>query len=398
MTGQKKVVIVAGLVLLATVGGVATGGTLVVDAGRGPVTVEIPSSYNGVDPLPLVLSLHGYTSSGAGQEAYFQLVSLAEQRGFFYVAPDGTVDAFGNRFWNATDACCNLFGSSVDDSSYLLALVDAIRDQVAVDPWRIHSTGHSNGGFMSYRLACDHADVFAAVGSLAGATYDDPADCTPITPVHVLQVHGTSDGVIDYAGGAISGSSYPGAIETVESWAGYSGCSTVPDLSLPNRDVDAAMPGDESTVRRYADSCAVSGSAELWTIPGGAHSPPLAAGFRDGLVDFLLQRRRAGLVFDDAQTLSWAPVRWAQRYRVYRGELADLFDTDGDGLPQLGYGACASAADPVPTDTQLVDAGTPAPGTGWFYLIGFTEGPGVESVLGTATSGGARFPTSACSP
>lgn len=380
---------------LVVTGSTARAGQIVVDAGRGPVAVQIPSSYDGSDPLPLVLLLHGYTSSGSQQESYFQLAPLAEQRGFLYAYPDGTLDNFGARFWNGTDACCN-FGAPVDDSSYLLDLVEAIRDQLNVDPWRIHSSGHSNGGFMSYRLACDHADVFAAIGTLAGATYDDPADCAPVTPVHVLQVHGTSDGTILYAGGALFGTSYPGAIETVETWATYAGCSLTPDVSQPNRDVSASAPGAESTVRRHAEGCAPTGSAQLWTIPGGSHTPALADGFRTGLVDFLLSHRRAGLVFDDAETLSWAPVRWAQRYRIYRGEIADLFDNDGDGVPEVGYGACLSAGDPDQTDTALVDTALPSPGAGYFYLMGFTEGPGAESVLGTTSAGRARWPGANC--
>ena len=62
-----------------------------------------------------------------------------------------------------------------------------------VDPYRIYVAGHSNGGFMSYRLACTHADRIAAIVSLAGATFDTPADCSPTEPVAVLQIHGTAD-------------------------------------------------------------------------------------------------------------------------------------------------------------------------------------------------------------
>ena len=133
---------------------------------------------------------------------------------------------------------------------------------------RVHFAGHSNGGFMSYRMACDHADVVASIGSLAGATYADPADCTPVTPVHVLQIHGTNDATIGYNGGTIPlGGTYPGALQTVESWATYNGCSTVPDLSQPPLDLDAGIPGAESTVSLYEAECSPSGSARLWTIP-----------------------------------------------------------------------------------------------------------------------------------
>ena len=134
-------------------------------------------------PAPLVMMLHGCTLSGQLQEDYFQLLSWSNQLGFLYVAPDGTVDQGGNRFWNATDACCDFYETGVDDSAYLRALIDEIAAQLSVDTERVFILGHSNGGFMAYRMACDHADIIAAVASLAGATFADPADCTPSAPV-----------------------------------------------------------------------------------------------------------------------------------------------------------------------------------------------------------------------
>ena len=371
-------------------------GQLVVDIGRGPVTVHIPGDYDPGRPAPLMLTLHGYTATGAEQEGYFGLLPLAEQHGFLYAFPDGTTDFLGNPFWNATDACCDLFGSGVDDATYLSELVDAIADQLSVDPWRVHFMGHSNGGFMSYRMACDHADLVASVASLAGATFLDPADCQPVGPVHVLQIHGTSDGTIGYNGGSTPQGTYPGAIQTVETWAVYDGCSLTPDLSAPNRDLESGIPGDESEVRIYGDQCAAAGSAQLWTIPGGSHVPSLSDGFRDGIVEFALSHPKAGLVFDDADTLHWPPLRWAESYRVYRGLLADLMDTDGDGVADPGYGACASATDVDPTDTTLTDTETPAPGSGYFYVLGFVDADGNESMLGTTGNGSPRYPTQSC--
>ena len=105
--------------------------------------------------------------------------SFSDQEGFLYLHPDGTTDCLGDPFWNATDACCNFCGSSVDDVAFLSAVLDAIEAQFTVDPRRIFLIGHSNGGFMSYRMACEHADRVAAIASLAGATWFDPLDCGP---------------------------------------------------------------------------------------------------------------------------------------------------------------------------------------------------------------------------
>ena len=105
--------------------------------------------------------LHGYTSSGQEQEAYLKFAPEADRRGVLYATPDGTTDARNNRFWNATDACCNLYGSTVDDCAYLVDLIKAVSAQYTVDTQRVYLVGHSNGAFMSFRMACDHADVIA---------------------------------------------------------------------------------------------------------------------------------------------------------------------------------------------------------------------------------------------
>jgi polyhydroxybutyrate depolymerase len=270
-------------------GGSAQAGTTTIDAGRGPITVEVPSSYDGSEPTPVIILLHGYSSSGAVKEAEYQITPLAEELGFLYLYPDGTPDFFGNRYWNATDACCDLFGGNPDDSTYLRDVIAEMQAQFNVDARRIHFFGHSNGGFMSYRMACDHADTVASIATLAGATWSDESQCDPLNPVHVLQMHGTADDVISYTGGCIPlGGCHPGAVETVETWAIYDGCTLVTDTSAPNVDLDAGIPGAETTVVRYLDQCGLGGSAELWTIPGGAHSPPISDDFSRLAVEWLL--------------------------------------------------------------------------------------------------------------
>ena len=129
----------------------------------------------------------------------------AAQRGFFYAYPNGTLDSDGNRFWNATDACCDFHRTGVDDVAYLAGVIGEIRASFAIDPKRIDLIGHSNGGFMSYAMACAQADQIAAMVSLAGATFMAPTDCAPTDPVAVLQIHGTADDTIAFDGGTVGG-------------------------------------------------------------------------------------------------------------------------------------------------------------------------------------------------
>lgn len=268
-------------------GGAGSGGAPTTFGGDRPVEVLVPDAYDPNVPAPLVILLHGYGASGVIQNAYFGLGALANERGALFASPDGTLDPSDQQFWNATDACCDFAGSGVDDSGYLRQLVEDIRAAYNIDPKRIHFVGHSNGGFMSYRMACDHADLIASIASLAGATFADPGDCTPSEPVHVLQIHGTADETIAYDGAIIGSAAFPGAVESAETWAGTAGCSLTSSPGTP-LDLDSALTGDETTVARYTEGCDPGGSAELWTIAGGGHIPSLTSSFAPAVLDFLL--------------------------------------------------------------------------------------------------------------
>lgn len=252
-----------------------------------PYDVFVPTGYDPAAPTPLVLLLHGYTSSGEAQEAYFEFEPLAESRGFLYVHPDGSVDAFGEQFWNATDACCTFGSNPPDDAAYLMAIIEQVSAEYSVDPKAIFLAGHSNGGFMSYRMACEHADTIAGIASLAGATFADTADCTPSEPVSVLQVHGTSDETIAFDGGSIFGNGYPSARQTVESWVTFNGCDATPTIAADVLDLDGGIDGSESDAETFG-GCEQGSQVELWTIDGGRHVPDVTEDFSAGVVDFLL--------------------------------------------------------------------------------------------------------------
>ena len=230
--------------------------------------------------------LHGYTSSAAEQESYFKLGVEAQRRGFLYAMPDGTAESDGDRFWDATDACCNFQGDAVDDSAYLSALIEQVKGTYAVDERRVYLVGHSNGGYMAYRMACDHADQLTAVVSLAGATWRDPARCAPGRPVSVLQIHGTADEVVSFTGGA----RYPGATETVAAWRALDGCApSKPPRCRPWIWWPTSM-APETTVTAHADGCRDGSRVELWTIQAGSHVPHLSESFAGAVVDFLYGR------------------------------------------------------------------------------------------------------------
>ncbi len=261
-----------------------TGGAPAVFGGDRPVTLAVPDGYDGT-PAPLLVSLHGYSGTGALHEAYFKLRPAALDRGMLVAVPDGTVDGNGNQFWNANAACCDFGGTGVDDSGYLRGVIEEIQAAYAVDPKRIYFVGHSNGHFMAYRMACDHADLVAAVAGLAGGLLTDGMGCTPSEPVHHLHVHGTADQVVPFAGGPFTTTSIASADEAVAFWAEQASCAATP-TTAETLDLVGSLPDAETQVLRH-EGCASGGSAELWRIEGGSHIPSFAQDWPERLLDFL---------------------------------------------------------------------------------------------------------------
>ncbi len=254
--------------------------------GDRPAPVFLPPGYDGSEPAPLLILLHGYGASGQLQDLYLNLTTRAAMHGMIFVRPDGTVDAGGNRFWNATDVCC---GGGPDDLAYVTGLIDEMKEHFNIDAGRVYLLGHSNGGFMSYRIACDASSQITAIASIAGATFLDPSRCDPERPVSVLQVHGTADATIDYEGGTIFEADYPGAMATVSQAATHGNCG---DTTMGTAiDLVSSVDGDESEVLSY-NGCDEGVGVELWTIPGGAHIPAFQIDASDRMLTWLEQWSR----------------------------------------------------------------------------------------------------------
>jgi polyhydroxybutyrate depolymerase len=244
---------------------------------------------------PLLLILHGYGSDAVSEERRLQLRRPAERAGMIEVLPEGLKDSYGEQFWNATPACCAARGPETNDSGFLATLVDAVARRYHADRRRIYVTGLSNGGFMSHRMACDHAGVVAAIVSFSGAGALHAGACRPTEPVAVLEVHGTADASILYAGGHAF-AEYPGARQTVADWARRNACAAHPVAGASFHIVaraaadgsdDTKLAPRETSVLRYP-GCARGGAAELWTEHGAEHVPKLTPEYGDRAVAFLL--------------------------------------------------------------------------------------------------------------
>jgi poly(3-hydroxybutyrate) depolymerase len=264
-----------------------------------PTNFYVPSSYDGQTPMPLVVLLHEYGASGSDVENYVQLLPLAETRGFLYCYPDSTKDPWGKEFWNSTDASAYDSGTNmVDDAGYLRSLIEQIGTQFKVDGKRVHLVGHSNGGFMCYRMACESADLIAGIASMGGMTFLETNFCQPSERVNILHIHGTADQIVPYGGGALTttGQSFsfpanmppfPSVLEDVQTWAGYNGASGLATDPAPSLDLTSDVAGRDTVITRYTNS-PPGGAVELWTVLGGVHTPTLSSEFSPLVIDWLL--------------------------------------------------------------------------------------------------------------
>ena len=248
--------------------------------GARPALVVAPRDAGG--PLPLLLVLHSYGDGGRTVATYLGYLALARRERLVLVVPEGLRDRRGVHFWNASDACCNLDGNPVDDVAYLRGLVAEVKAAYPIDAARVYAVGVSNGGFMAHRLACDAADDFAAILSIAGVPWQDAARCKPSSPVSVLQVHADTDRVVRYPGGrdvlGLPAAPYPGAVATVARWAALDRCGGPPKPAGRNLDLDETVPGTETEIA-VAPGCPAGVGVELWTMRGAAHVPAFADHF-----------------------------------------------------------------------------------------------------------------------
>ena len=256
--------------------------------GSRPTALKVPAGYVTTKRYPLVIELHGRGGTGADAEAVFSVKALADKNQLFVIAPDGTLDVEPASFWNGTDGCCNLYGSSVDDVAYLRSLICWTYARYPIDPRRVFIIGGSNGGFMAHRMACDAADLVSGIISVAGAVWNDPTRCKPSRPVNVLQIHGSADSVVPYQGvAAFAPGPVPSAAVTYETWAAHNGCSG-PNSAPRALDLDASVAGAETRAVSKAGVPGCKARTELWTVQGGKHTPAFVAGGQQVLIDWLL--------------------------------------------------------------------------------------------------------------
>jgi polyhydroxybutyrate depolymerase len=237
-------------------------GTIEVGGRMRSYIVHAPANRKSNAPLPLVIVLHGAVQGNVNAESMSGMSALADRENFLAVYPEGTGKL---PTWNAGNCCGYALGNNVDDVAFLRALLSKLERNYRIDAKRIFVTGISNGAMMSYRAACEMADVVAAVAPVEGA---QNVSCRPAAAVSVIIFHGTADRLVPYEGGSTpyqvgAHRTDTSVAQTVDFWVKENGCA-----AMPKRE-----QADEVNIDTYS-GCKDGTGVALYTILGGRHLWP----------------------------------------------------------------------------------------------------------------------------
>jgi polyhydroxybutyrate depolymerase len=223
--------------------------TIMLDGVERSFIVHAPPSYDGSTAVPVVFDFHGLGGSGNGQMNRSRWDDVADAQGFISIYPNGIENA-----WNA-GGCCGNTGS--DDVAFVRAIIDTMANDACIDRRRVYASGCSNGGGMSYRLACEAADVIAAV---APVDFDcvlgqGCGDCAPARPITVVQFRGTADQAVSYEGAGLFG----GAQANLATWGEINECT------------DSAVALEQNDSCEGFSACGDGAQTILCTVQDGTH-------------------------------------------------------------------------------------------------------------------------------
>lgn len=227
----------------------------------------VPRSVGAQDRVPLLVALHGGLGWGEQFAANSGFDGLAESNRFIVVYPDGTNARDGSTrllTWNGGICCGPAVERNVDDVTFIRLMIDEIIRTNPVDDDRVFATGHSNGAFLAYRLACELSDRISAIGVQAGAL---GVPCSPTRPVSVFHLHGVADTNIPIDGGrgtGVSGLEFPSPREAPVTFAAKNECGSGP--------VEQRDPSNPDVVAKVWSSCSQSRTVMFVTVAGASHA------------------------------------------------------------------------------------------------------------------------------
>jgi len=213
--------------------------------------------------MPLVVALHCYGIDGPVFMQRTGWIEKSDEHGFLLLFPDATGQP---PEWNEGIGL-NPATREVDDEGFVIALIERIMAEYPVDPRRVYLTGHSSGAFFSHLLAARHADLIAAIATVAGQGTRELIDAlAPVHPVAVVHLHALDDEAVAFTGGPAAGVPCPPVMTSMTTWSRINGAAAAPDTVL---NVDGLLGLEWRAPSRGAD-------VRFYRYDTGGHSWPTA--------------------------------------------------------------------------------------------------------------------------
>jgi polyhydroxybutyrate depolymerase len=225
--------------------------------------IHVPAGLTRADAVPLLFVFHGFQEDSTYARRYTGFNDLADANGFIVAYAEGS-GASSGLSWNGGTCCGYALANDVDEPAFVNAILADVETLAAIDRDRVYAAGFSNGALLSYRLACEMSDTFAAVAPVGGVLIYEP--CQPAEPVSVIHVHGMTDRAVPPEGGGLNpgtGEPFPPVQDSIDAWVKLNAC-----LETAQVEQDGIM-----THSTYG-GCASGASVELYTLESTGHNWP----------------------------------------------------------------------------------------------------------------------------
>jgi len=232
--------------------------------------IYVPTNIK--ENAPLVVAIHGYTSSAKTLMGYSGINQVADKEGFLVAYPQGTKDSRDNNFFNVGYEFHS--DSKVNDVNFIREIVLNLTKDYKLNSKRVFATGMSNGGDMSYLLACTSSDLFTAVAPVAGVMMKDTLEnCNPVKKIPIFEIHGTKDSISKFEGDMNNEDkwgAYYDLPSTIEFWVNKHALSEKETIQLENKNTE---DGTTITFERYWSD---ESQQEVWfyIVNDGNHTWP----------------------------------------------------------------------------------------------------------------------------
>jgi polyhydroxybutyrate depolymerase len=235
--------------------------------------LRIPSQYSAATSVPLLLALHSRSMNAKTIFADSQILSSAETLNFIVAGLNGSIYEDASS-WNAGNCCTNATTYQENDLLFASTVIDFVTSKYSIDKSRVWAMGHSNGGMMAYRLACDLSDKVTAIAVVTGALVDD--SCNPAKPVSTLHIHGNLDPTVPFHGGGKFET--PSIFHSVQEMANKNSCTGSPKES------------SDAIEERYTWNCTSGVETQLVNYQENSHA--WEAGYTGEILRFLFAHPR----------------------------------------------------------------------------------------------------------